>query len=225
MLPKYFVGFLFCVSMILSHAVSGQSDTLQPGRFSIKFSPQHLLFNGIHLDAEKSLGADSRHSIIFSPRLYSGKTRTLDNFTRRSDEPDDKGSVIGYGAEVLHRIYSSGTSHEGLYFAYGVNYHYFNVEFVKEGWVQQMDEQGLEVYKYRERPFNEKINRWGAVAMIGVQRPLSVAGLLVDLYVGFGHANSDISSDYSTERYNVNIYDFGYTGVYVLGGFKFGMMF
>lgn len=225
MLLKYIAGFLVCLGAFIYKPASAQTDTLQPGRLSVKFSPQHLLFNGIHLDVEKSLNAASRHSLVFSPRFYSGKTRTLDSFTRRGEEPTDRGRVTGYGAEVLHRVYPSDTPHEGVYFAYGVNFHHFDVAFTRKGWVQQTDEAGLEVYKYRDRPFTEKIDRWGAVAMMGVQRPLTVERMLVDLYIGFGYTNSSTATDYSAVRYDVNMYDFGYTGVYILGGFKLGLVF
>lgn len=225
MFPKFIACFVLGICAGLAPSAYAQTDAQQPGRLSVKFSPQHLLFNGIHLDVEKSRHAASRHSFIISPRFYSGKTRTLDTFTRRDNEPEDQSMVTGYGAEVLHRVYMSGTPHEGVYFAYGASYHHFDVEFVRKGWVPQTDEAGLEIYKYRDRPFNEEIDRLGAVGMMGVQRPLTTDHMLVDLYIGFGYNNSAISTDYSEPRYNVNLYDFGYTGVYMLGGLKLGVVF
>ena len=212
-----------CFGVLLSQSASAQTDAFESGKLSVRFSPQHLLFKGIHVDVEKSLHAGSRHSIILSPHFYAGTTRTLDAFTKRGDEQE--GEVKGYGAEVLHRVYSSETPHEGVYFAYGVNYHFFDVGFVRHGWVQQKDDFGLEVYKYREKPFSEKINRWGATAMMGVQRPFLMDPMLVDLYIGFGYTNSTISSDYGAIRYAVNAYDFGYSGVRIVGGLKLGLSF
>ncbi|MCJ8167330.1 hypothetical protein MKJ04_20990 [Pontibacter sp. E15-1] len=191
---------------------------------SLTFSPQHLLFNGLHLDVARTLAKDSLQSLVLSPRFYSGQTRSLDEFTSRTFEAEDNSKVLGYGLEVLHRLYLSGTPHEGGYFAYGLNYHHFNVEFEKLGWARQIDAQGLETYHYRYRPFNEIINRWGATALIGMQRQLSPKPLLFDMYVGFGYTKSNISSSYDTVRYDVNAYDFGFTGMRVLGGLKFGII-
>ncbi|MFD3001655.1 hypothetical protein ACFS7Z_14885 [Pontibacter toksunensis] len=209
--------------MLLFQSASAQTDAIQLGRLSVRFSPQHLLFKGIHVDVEKSLDAGSRRSIVFSPRFYAGSTRILGAFTQRGDEQE--GEVKGYGAEVLHRVYSSETPHDGVYFAYGVNYHYFDVGFVRHGWLQQKDDFGLEVYKYREKHFSEKINRWEGTATMGVQRPFLMDPMLVDLYIGFGYTNSTISSDYGAIRYAVNAYDIGYSGVRVVGGLKLGLSF
>ncbi|MHA6248756.1 hypothetical protein ACXYMU_12515 [Pontibacter sp. CAU 1760] len=144
MAKRFIVWALSGLALLLSGAATAQEVTPNPQPMSLKFSPQHLIFGGLHLDIEKTLITDSLQSLLLSPRFYSGQTRALDQFTGRSREEEDGSKVMGYGLEVLHRIYLSELSHEGSYFAYGLNYHHFNVEFEKKGWTQQIDAQGLE---------------------------------------------------------------------------------
>ncbi len=194
---------------------------------SIKFSPQHLLINGLHLYIERIPKQGSRHGLVLSPRFYSGKTNTVDILAGRGWE-DEHAKVFGYGAEVQHRIYinnSASLHHRKVYLAYGVNYHHYNVEFERNGWLQEKDQEGLEVYKYRLRPFNEKINQLGGVAMLGLQTSSLDGHLLFDFYSGAGIKNSSVDTNYLYTRYERNAMDFGYSGLYFIGGFALGVAF
>ncbi|MDO6390062.1 hypothetical protein Q4E40_07995 [Pontibacter sp. BT731] len=217
--------------LFFSSLLQGNAQALEAASdktISIKFSPQHLLINGLHLYLERIPEQGSRHGFVFSPRAYNGKAKTVDLFAGRNWEDSEDDRVLGYGAEVQHKIYINNyTSPDKsrVYLAYGVNYHHFNLEFKREGWVKEMDPEGLEVYKYRLRPFNEKINRIGGVALFGLQVPALDGHLLFDFYSGAGIKNSSIQTDYSHERYNRNAMDYGYSGLHLLLGIMIGAAF
>ena len=221
------VGIL--MSLLTTRPVHAQADAPVVKKFFVKFTPQHLFINGLHLELEKPLQAGTRASIIFSPRVYSGLTRTVDALAgRRYAVRNDDTRVYGYGLEWQHRVYlSSNASFDEtrVYFAYGPNFHYFNVEFQKEGYLAEIGSDGLTYYRGSRRPFNEKINRWGAVAMLGLQQPMYTDRLLIDLYLGPGYKYSAVRTNYTVERYTSRTSDFGYTGFYLLAGIKFGVAF
>ncbi|PRY15416.1 hypothetical protein CLV24_10237 [Pontibacter ummariensis] len=222
-----FIVSAFLLTLVLVQPVAAQrADTAPEPEISIKFSPQHLFINGLHLYLEKSLKKDSRHGLVFSPRYYEGKTSTVDAFAGRSWDGSDDAKVIGYGAEIQHRIYATeepAFSERRTYLAYGMNYHHFEVGFEKNGWRPETAADGLEYYRYGLRPFREKINRVGGVLMVGSQFPALDGHLLFDFHLGVGYNNSSVKTNYSQVRYDRNAMDFGSTGVYLLTGMKVGI--
>ena len=196
-------------------------------RINVKFSLQHLLINGLHVDIEKPHKQNKRRSLIFSPRFYSGRTRTVDFLSGRHQEDEDNAQVLGYGVEIGQRWYVSKNTDitkERTYVAYGLNLHHFAVDFEREAWAEEMADDGLRYYRYSMRPYRGKITRWGAVAMFGAQNPLIGDKTLWDIYIGAGYYNSRNQSNYNFIRYNESIFDFGYTGLYFLAGIKLGVV-
>lgn len=216
--------FIFFGTLLICRAQ--EAEYVPQQKISITFSPQHLLINGLHMQIERLPKQGGRHGIVFSPRLYFGKTRTVDLFAGRSMDEKDESVLKGYGAEVQHRIYvnkEAGMYDSKVYLAYGLNFHRFNLEFEREGWVKETDTEGLEVYKYRLRPFNEKINRVGGVAMFGVKVPALDGRLILDIYTGASYKNSNINTDYTHIRFNRNGMDFGFSGLHFVTGFNVGV--
>jgi hypothetical protein len=215
--------------MLITRPANAQADATVVKKFFVKFTPQHLFINGLHMELEKPLQAGTRASVIVSPRVYSGQTRTVDALaSRRYAVRKDETRVNGVGLEVQHRVYLSSNANfdeKRFYFAYGPNFHRFNVKFRKEGYQAEVGSDGLTYYRGTRRPFNEKIYRWGAVAMLGLQQPMYTARLLIDLYLGPGYKYSTIRTNYTSVRYNERTSDFGYTGFYLLTGIKFGVAF
>lgn len=216
-----------CILLLLLPLLQVRAQVLDPApdkKISIKFSPQHLFINGLHLYVEKVPGQGSRHGFVFSPRFYVGNTGTVDVLAGRNW--DEESDVKGYGAEVLHRFYLSdyiSQYNRRVYLSYGVNYHRFNLEFERQGWVRETDAEGLDVYKYRLRPFNEKINRVGGVALLGLQVPAVEGVLLFDFYLGAALKHSSINTDFSHVRFNRNAFDFGYSGLHFVSGLTVGV--
>ncbi|WP_266205798.1 hypothetical protein [Pontibacter kalidii] len=213
---------LFFLSQSYAQEVVSPPDK----QLSIKFSPQHLFVNGLHLYAEKLPEPGGRHGFVLSPRLYVGNSKTVDVLAGRNWEGEEESEVRGYGAEVQHKIYLNDYASpydRRVYLAYGANYHHFNVEFEREGWVRETDPEGLEVYRHRMRPFHEKINRVGGVGLIGLQVPAAEGVLLFDFYVGAALKKSSISTDYSQVRYDRNAFDFGYSGLHFVSGITLGV--
>jgi len=222
---RYRIGLIFL--MVLGFWMNQASAQTNSSPINVKFSPQHLLINGLHLDIEKPDKQNIRRSFIFSPRFYSGRTRTVDFISGRHQEEEDNAQVLGYGAELQQRWYVSkntDVTKERTYVAYGLNLHHFAVDFEKEAWVEEIGSDGLYYYRYKMQPHREKINQWGAVAMFGAQSPLIGPNTIWDIFLGVGYHNSISQSNYNTIRYNESFLDYGYTGLYFLAGIKLGVV-
>ncbi|WP_207432444.1 hypothetical protein [Sabulibacter ruber] len=219
---------LWAALLLVSFPALAQFNKYQNGWFVLRVSPQHLLLSGLHLDVEKQLKQAGTQSLLFSPRVYWGTTRFVDNFTVRQEQPEDKSRVKGFGAELQHRLYSTDLIDlydHNFYFGYGVNFHRFGIRFRKEGWGEELGEDGLYYYRLGpDRPFKEVVNRLGAVLYLGLQERFLSDRLLVDLHLAMGYTHSSGSSSYPSLRYNRNMLDYGYTGFYLYPGVKLGVV-
>lgn len=204
-----------------------QSDSLPSGELAIMLSPQHLLLRGYHLEVESKPKRLRNQGILLSARLYAGSTRFADQFTKRQEEPQDFSRVKGLGAELQHRFYlphlfrHSAAHH---YLAYGVSYHHFKIGFEKEGWVQDLEADGLRYYQYRYSNFTETINRLGAIVLFGTQQRYFSARILTDGSIGIGYNHSSTTSTFHYLRFDRNLIDYGYSGFYFFLGFKVGVI-
>ena len=228
MIVKIVIRLLVVCCIGLTSPAFSQVDTARASKLYIRFSPQHLFINGFHLDVEKPLATGNR-ALVISPRLYSGPTRTVDALAgRRYAVRNDNNRVNGFGLEVLQRHYLTGRAgfnEKRFYLAFGPNFHWFNVTFNKEGFQEELGSDGLVYYRGGRREFYQKITRWGAVGMLGLQQPMATDRLLIDLYLGPGYKYSSSRTNYTTERFTERTSDFGYFGFYLLAGFKVGAAF
>ncbi|QCR21749.1 hypothetical protein [Pontibacter sp. SGAir0037] len=219
---------LFWMSPLFVFCGYAQSDSVQHKSLYIKFSPQHLAVNAYVLEIEKAVKPAARHSIVLTPSLYNGETWFTDAFTSRDSEAEDYAHVKGYGAQLMHRVYSRGSSlgpNSRLYVSYGVSYHQFNIGFEKLGWKEETGDDGLDYYIYRARNHEERISRMGILGTAGLQGPVISDRIVGDIYVGVTYKNSHIDTNYTKVRYNENYLDYGYTGVHLIGGIKIGIAF
>ena len=201
--------------------VTAQQKPLLAARYALKISPQHLLVNGLALELERKPEPGSRHSFTFSPRLYLGRTLTTDKFAGREKE-EVPAQVQGFGAEFMHRIYQVSGSEQRLYYAYGLNYHRFNIHFETDAWLEEAGSDGLNYYVFKTGTFLEKINRFGGVGVVGLQRNFFRDKVFTDIFTGIGYQYSYLNSSFPNPRYNANMLDFGNTGLYLTTGLKIG---
>jgi hypothetical protein len=221
MVRRFLWALFFVGSVLGAQSALAQSDSLQTGRLNLKISPQHLFVNCLNLEIEKRIG--SRQGLVFSPRLYSGQTRTVDYLSGR--ETQGKASVVfGYGAEVQHKFYQSKKLVPGslTYVAYGLNFHHFELEFERQGWLEEMQNDGLSYYSYQYATFHEKINRIGGMVLLGTQKPFFRNRLFTDIYSGIGYRKSNSDTNLQESQFGANILDFGSTGLYLSAGLKVG---
>ncbi|WP_181304283.1 hypothetical protein [Rufibacter sp. XAAS-G3-1] len=217
----------FLALVVLPQIAFPQADSLATKRLSLLISPQHLLLRGYHLDLEKHLRSSKRHSLLFSARVYAGSTRFADFFTTRKEEAQDFSYVKGAGAEVQHRIYFrkfNQQTYSAKYIAYGFSFHRFNIDFEKEGWIQERAEDGLLYYQFKYHTFTEQINRWGALVLYGTQEGFFSGRVLLDSNIGLGYNYSSTTSDYHAPRFNRNLFDYGNSGLYLYLGLKLGVV-
>ncbi len=201
------------------------SDLVINRPWTIKVSPQHFFVNALNLEIERQLAPESNNSLTFSPRFYSGNTQTIDKFAARENN-EEIARVKGYGAEIMYRFYKPNpVNPKGQqYFAYGFNYHHFDLDYAVLGWNTERGENGMEYIQYGWQPRQETVTRTGVVAMFGLQNPFLTDRLITDCFGGIGYRFSQ-SSEPDSNHFKKNIMDFGSAGVYLTVGFKLGYAF
>ncbi len=223
---KVLLSWIIAAWLLLMQPAWAQTDSIAAPRAFVSFSPQHLLVNGYHFYVEKPRPISPRHSIVYSPRFYAGKTSGADELAGRQLDANKQSRILGYGAEINHRFYLSPTATyltKRFYLAYGPNFHHFRIKFKEAGWAEEPGPDGLKYYEKRIRPYQQQINRLGLMAITGLQQPMYSERFLIDMYLGFAFYKSYIKTNFTEVRYDTNGLDYGFSGLVLLAGLKFGV--
>ncbi len=187
------------------------------------FVPQHLFKKGFRLDFEYQF-KQSKSALVFAPIYYGGN---IDNDA--SGTANDE--LLGYGAELIHKIYL-GEAEEGtnsrFYLGHGPYFRHFEVDFKVEEWLERQ-EGDLTVYEKGLTKHTRTINKYGYNFLLGITLTQE-DGFLVDFYFGGGIRASSTSTTQNNpgkpgRSFENSIIDYGYNGPVPLVGLKFGAHF
>ena len=201
----------------------GAQAEQQPFRYGFSFVPQHLFKQGFRVDFEYGF-KQSKSALVFAPIYYGGN---IDNDV--SGSPDDE--LLGYGAELIHKIYLTNVddpNEPSFYLGHGPYFRHFEVDFKVEGWVKQQDGEQT-VFEKGFINHTRAINKYGYNFLLG----LTIAqenGLLMDFYFGGGIRVANTSTTQNNPNkpgrsFENSIIDYGYNGPVPLVGLKFGAHF
>ena len=204
--------------ILFSYSVIQAQDSLRT--IVIKLSPQHLLMRTGRFEIEKRI-MNSRNAYVIAPMFHFGDPDNI--LTTQRNSSNDQ--VTGVGAEVLHKIYTQVKREtSGIYFAYGLNYNYFNITYNDFGWVTSKNEDQLDIIEYKLVDQKQTINKIGFAALTGIE-VYSSNYFVVDFYVGFGFKYSIINAPNGREdRYKANYLDYGFSGFEPRLGIKVGLL-
>lgn len=195
----------------------------QDGWIGFSFVPQHLFKKGFRLDFEYKF-KQSKSALVLAPLYYGGN---IDNDASGTSNDE----LLGYGAELIHKIYL-GDSEEGtsshFYLGHGPYFRHFEVDFKVEGWLKRQ-EGDVTVYEKGLTDHTRTINKYGYNFMLGITL-MQEDGFMVDFYFGGGIRAASTSTtqnnpDKPGRSFENSIIDYGYNGPVPLVGLKFGAHF
>jgi hypothetical protein len=207
--------FLACFTQIV--VLNAQTKEFH---FMIKGEPLYLINNGLCIDIEKRLG-NSTKWLMVSPQFYVNyDNKDNDGFGR-----DNYRSLIGAGLDLTFKNFAAPRGFlSTIYFGYGATWKYYDVKLSRETWIMT-EEEGLNIYMPGTKVFNEKINKFGINAIVGMQNRM-LKGVFFDIYTGLGIRYSTYESPGEADvKFTRGVWDLGYTGISLIGGVKIGVGF
>ena len=156
--------------------------------------------------------------MVFAPQFYTN-----------SNGYDQFDSFNGFGLNTYYKKFLShsrsmnknGTSRTNIYFSTGPVFQYFNMKSEEEI-PEEFVENGVEYIRFNAQEYATKIYRLGADANFGLQFIFDRFSL--DLFGGIG-LRFALDEDGRTMEYFDDYWtDFGYSGVILTGGIRFGFM-
>ncbi len=192
------------------------------GDFCIAIDPSYWPASGFRGDVEGRL--QGNHWLVGSIFYYQG---IINKFGRANIEPAkrvvfaDGDSMRGLGFELQHKMFFEGSD---FYFAYGPVFKRYTVSFREAMWHKKVMD-GLEYYVHEPVSLQQRINRFGATAIIGKRQHFNDF-FIVDFHIGAAYKQSVVTADAEGYRsYTRNEWDLAFSGFYPIGGFKLGYLF
>ena len=213
------------IDLCIAQDTSLSDGTSVKSEETIIFSlvPQHLIVNGLRFDIEKNI-KNTNNWVLIAPQFYlNHNDYDRDNFPSYYRNNNDYDIMTGYGIDIYHKLFLKEQAQpKGPYFAYGLSYQHYLIEFRQYTWDTFTDD-GLEYYSYDLLNCEETINKVGLNMMIGLQNV--VERFVIDIYLGMGIRYSFIETNApETRTFYRYWWHFGYTGTLPLFGFRLGMM-
>lgn len=199
---------------------------------SLSFSPQHLLFvHGFKFDLEVGAKEKLKHRFVISPNFQLGKINKTDKATVLLYEDvknqfyyEGPDVLKGFGLGLHYKMYidegvlDDSTHH--VYLSIGsaflnsrINYSSFRLE---ETVVDGMLYSQLVAHKEKD---NYTI--YSLQTVIGDR--ILYKKMVLDLYFGIGYkAVKKTSTSMRSRNYNRNVFDYGFSGIHPVLGFKVG---
>jgi len=180
--------------------------------------PQYVAVSGIRIDYEIMTG-NGEHWIVIAPQIYSN-----------SNGYDQFDSFDGLGLNVYYKKFLSysrqqnqnGTSRTNIYFSAGPTVQYFNMKSIEEI-PEEFVEDGVSYIRFNSQEHSTKIYRLGVDANFGMQFIFNQFSL--DFFGGVGIRFALDENGNTMEYFNDYWTDFGYSGILLTGGIRFGLMF
>ncbi|MDR3329540.1 MAG: hypothetical protein LBS63_05500 [Prevotellaceae bacterium] len=213
--------FSFALALALAESVvaqapQGDSAPAAPPakvhKLGMALVPQAIFYDGLRVDVQPYL--TPQHQLVIAPQFYYAK--------QPSSLYSEKISKLqGVGLELDYRVFPN--KGKTLYCAAGLNYNYYRAEYMSVGMYQTGTENGLPLYEYGEALNEQTINRVGASVMMGLQVG-TLYGFFFDLYAGMGFRYSAVGKKFDDSiSFDNGMWDVGYTGTYLVLGFKLGI--
>ena len=200
---------------------------------TLYYSPQFLTVNAVKLDLELK-NTDKTYAFMISPYIQLGKTNVAGGASRDNnnyysypygtnlDYPDD---LVGVGAYFGTKLYlteglRADTKHNP-YFSVGLSYLYSKISY------QYITQESL--INYNGNPSDielssgkDQFNILGSQIVMGDRLDFGELFAL-DLYTGVGLKYTDKSTTaLGARNYNRSVFDYGYTGIHPVIGFRLG---
>jgi len=218
---KYNFFLTLLIILLTGYNVAiAQTDTLRTKTISIV--PQYLINKGLRIDFEKQLS--SRQWLQVAPQFYMDlKGRENSDYSSSDDDTKDYEKMYGFGLDLNHKIFLKNNLARpfGGYVSYGASYQHFSITLKGYRW-DKVEVDGLPQLKPTFAEATQTIEKIGAQLCIGAQYEI-VDFLFWDIYIGLGFRYSIYNSPLNIRRLEENLWDYGYSGTTLIGGFRLGV--
>ena len=195
-------------------------------KFTFAVQPFQLFNWGFRFDFETRLG-NGPGWLQFGPTIYSA---TRDNDYYFIDNHRWHNGVF-YLREPFTQLNGAGLDinykrfidpYRSLYFASGLSYTRFNLDYKRMGDWRDYTEDGLlyHAYIYERNMQTQHIDRMAINGYFGFQ-PAARHGFLFDMFIGFSYRHAE--ADKGKPQFNDYSYSYGFTGFVFMAGIRFGV--
>jgi hypothetical protein len=213
----------FVVIHIYAQDASSEPYKSTQKKYTFAIQPMQWFNLAWRFDFEIRLG-DGPGWLQFAPSIYFS-TKEVDNPNYYYDgnisrnihhhgwyfrEPYSK--LRGGGLDVNYKRFTN--PERTCYFAAGLSYRHFDINYWGWAWGETYIEDGLEYRAYTLDYHTQHINRLGINCFFGYQKPTKGA-YLFDIFGGFSYRHSFLDKDKPTFLY-------GHTGIMPMVGMRFG---
>lgn len=213
--------FTFCLTLVLAlnSSIYAQSGSSSPDSMvyinAIAIVPQYATISGFRIDYERRIINNDKW-LLFAPQLYLNK-----NGNQGFNE------MTGYGMNVYYKqfLYHSNNkntnniSKTNIYFSVGPTFQHYSITDIEELPVEFI-QHGVTYIKFTSGEVTTRINKLGANANFGLQFTFGV--FILDIYAGIGIRYAFDEDGHLTNIYNDQWVDYGYSGILLDGGIRFG---
>lgn len=208
MIPK---RILFLLILILSAKFSIAQDSAS---FFVAWSPGQVLFNGLRADV--GIKSFKNSWLVVSPQFYYSNGNDL--FGEESDYTE----MTGYGLTMMYRYHIfENAAAKGPYMGFGILYNHYLVEYENFDWYET-DFTGVDATTYGLVENTTEMNKIGPEILIGYQFVIGNK-MMLDIYWGTGIRKSFSKfSSVEPRRFDDSMVNFGYSGIVLLTGIRFG---
>ncbi len=217
------VPYLQLIIILVFLSINGIAQTDTVRTTLVSGTPQYLINKGLRIDVEKRL-KNPRHWIQLVPQLYVD-VKGIDARDYDSGYEKEYDKMYGVGLEVNHKMFLKEYSRPmGSYVSYGMNYQHFGIQFKGAEWEPALVD-GMQQFVYTEKDAKQSIDKIGANLVVGYQNEF-VDYVYWDIFIGLGFRCSFYNSESAETRHlDYYLWDYGYSGTLLTGGFKLGVLF
>lgn len=190
-------------------------------KYTISVQPTYLASSGLRLDFEKQLGSTMQWLQLSATGYYAPKYDHIGyndgwlTFNTNYDEPIQ--SLKGGGIGAAYKSFFKSQNY--FYYSVGLYYTHYSVDVKIYDYHKFIDD-GLTYYKYEGKIEDLNYDKINTNLNIGMQTRLDQT-IFIDFYMGVGYSYSFRNSDYFSD----NMFEYGYRGMQVVGGFRIGFAF
>jgi hypothetical protein len=207
MIKKVVLPLLFLIPVFGFQATAQDTNQLK-SKVAITVLPLYTFEHALRVDFD--INIKKNNWLVIGPHYFTGKESSYELFM---DLPNE-GDLTGYGVDLLHKIFLSGTKlNSGAYTAYGFRYNFFQIDYQKDYSSSIIE--------------TEKVNQYGVNFLFGYQFVISNR-VIIDFYSGVGIQEASITTTSTSKDYRSDggsfLY-FGNSGPRMLLGVRFGTFF
>lgn len=194
-------------------SISTRNEYQSKGYF-ISLVPHYLFRSGLRIEFDKSIYGN-KHWITIAPSLYYREGNGLWLFG------DSKSySLSGGGIDIHYRWYQNNNNAENrFYLSAGAGYRYTKQEHKGYTWDTYIED-GLTYYRYINGSWFEGNSTFLLKLMVGKQH-FPYKFFTFDYYIGPGiKITQHILPAGQQETYEDEMFSFGYSGIYIVGGIR-----